>query len=53
MDFPYVILVGISSGLISSSATIIIFLNYKKIFGCCLRKEPSIEAITNPVNEWK
>ena len=53
MDFPYVILLCISSGVVSSSATIIIFLNFKKIFGCCIKKEARIEAITNPVNEWK
>ena len=53
MDLPYVIVVAASSGIVFASATVIVILNFRRIFGCCLKKETKIEAVTNPVNEWK
>jgi len=56
MELPYVIVVGASSGIVFASATFIILLNFKRIFGCCLKKEIKIQTIENPVNsvnEWK
>jgi hypothetical protein len=52
MDLPYEILIGISSGLVVSSATFIVMINYRRICGCCIRKESNIEKVANPVNEW-
>ena len=53
MDLPYVILVGASSALVFSSATIIVIINYRRLCGCCIRKESNVETVANPVNDWK
>jgi hypothetical protein len=53
MDLPYVIVVAASSALVLTSATIIAIVNFRRICGCCVRREPNIETVTNPVNEWK
>lgn len=53
MELPYVIVVGASSGIVFASATVLIILNFRRIFGCCLKKEIKIETVANPVNEWK
>jgi hypothetical protein len=56
MELPYVIVVGASSGIVFASATVLIIINFKRIFGCCLKKEIKIQTIenpVNPVNEWK
>jgi hypothetical protein len=56
MELPYVIVVGASSGIVFASATVLIILNFKSIFGCCFTKEIKIQTIENPVNpvsEWK
>jgi hypothetical protein len=53
MDMPYVILIGASSALVVSSVTIIVIVNFRRLCGCCLKKETKIETVANPVNEWK
>jgi len=57
MDLPYVIVVAASSALVLTSATIIVIVNFRRICGCCLKKETKketkIETVTNPVNEWQ
>lgn len=56
MELPYVIVVGASSGIVFASATVLIILNARRIFRCCLKRELKIQTIENPVNpvsEWK
>ena len=53
MDMPYLILIGASSALVLTSTTIIIIVNFRRLCGCCIRKESKIESVTNPVNDWK
>ena len=56
MEFPYVIVVGVSSGIVFASATTLIILNFRRIFRCCYERELKIETIVNPANsisEWK
>ena len=53
MDLPYVIVVSASSALVLTSATIIVIVNFRRLCGCCLKKETKIETVANPVNEWK
>jgi hypothetical protein len=53
MELPYVIVVGASSGIVFASATVLIILNFRKIFGCCFTKELKAETVINPVSDWK
>lgn len=56
MELPYVIVVAASSGVVFASGTVLIILNFRRIFGCCLKKETKIQTVenpVNPVNEWK
>jgi hypothetical protein len=54
---PYSILIGGSASLIFTAATVIVIINFRRLCGCCLRKEANIVSINNPVknpvNEWK
>lgn len=56
MELPYIIVVGASSGIVFASATVLIILNFKRIFGCCVKGGLKIQTIENPVNpvsDWK
>ena len=53
MELPYVIVVGASSGIVFASATVLIIINFRRIFGCCLTRELKVETVVNPVSEWK
>jgi len=53
MDITDYTLIALSSALVLSSATVIIMVNYTKIFGCCVKKKVNVENIVNRVNEWK
>ena len=54
---PFSILIGGSASLIFTAATVIVIINFRRLCGCCLRKEANIVSINNPVNnpvnEWK
>ena len=53
MDIPYVIVVAASSALVLTSTVVIVIVNFRRLCGCCLKKETKIETVANPVNEWK
>jgi hypothetical protein len=53
MDISDYTLIGLSSALVLSSATVIIMVNFTRIFGCCIRKESKTDNVVTIVTEWK
>ena len=50
---PYSILIGGSVSLVFTAIIIIVIINFRRICGCYLRKEPNIVVVNNQLNEWK